>query len=517
MLFRKLAHNSRKKIDHYLTDALLAHIKPVDILTSEFLFIFCQEKSSFLKRLFTLISHELSLMNIPSTFLYHSDSISSRFPSLSIDGYQISNSLNYGKVKGDIESNNLNGYYFDWAVEIENQTIEAYNTNFFPLILSTLRTVQKCYNVNFFGSNNEMVFDYLIKSCDLLLHYFFLLKDYSLKNNKKIRIVGFENNYIPNGVYHLLCDKFSNDRDIEYIELRRGYMSYFGQYHFRESFVTCTNLIREKVLHGIAVNKDELNTIDQKKIDMDALSKPLLKAVNKISFSKFSNQKNKVISQIKNYKTGNRKVFVLFAHLFYDVPLDDCSNSFNDMCEWIKLTIEFFKGNENLLLLKPHPAEIRTDEPKKIPHETLKSFLNKTQLLKNIILLEPNEFSLSELAPFMSCGLIWRSSVAMELTFLGVPTIIAGTPIYKVLPLNYSQNRQHYFQMIDNAENIEVTESQKMGVAKYLYLLEKKHILVDCITYEAKLRKVLWNRKILEKYLVEGNAKISSITEKVLL
>jgi capsular polysaccharide export protein len=517
MVFRRSIKKSYKAKDKHLTRSLLKDIKLIDLKKSVYLFIFSQEKSSFSRRLFTLISHELSVINIPSIFLYQDDPISSRFPTLSINGFQISNSLRYGKHKGDIESDNLNGYYFDWTIDLEKQTIEAYNTNFFPLILNTLRTIQKRYNVDLNNSKNEITINNLIKSCDLLLHYFLLLKEFSSKNNKKIRIVGFENYYVPNGVFHILCDKFSDNRDIEYIELRRGYISYFGKHHFRDSFITCTNLIKEKVFHGIALSDEELNAIDEKKIDLDTLSKPLLTAVTKTPFSSFSENQKTVINRINKYLEDNRKVFVLFAHLFFDVPLDDSSNSFNDMCEWIKFTIEYFKGNENLLLLKPHPAELRPDEPKKIPNETLKSYLEKSQLSKNILLLEPREFSLLELAPYVSCGLIWRSSVAMELTFLGVPTIIAGTPIYHLLPLNYSNSRQNYFQMIDNIDDIEVTKSQKIEVAKYLSLLKRKHVHVDCITYNANARKVLWNREILEKYLKKGDVKIRSIIEKILL
>ena len=413
MFFRKPSLKSRKKNEKYITKSLLAHVKPVDISSSDYLFVFSQEKSSFPRRLFTLIARELSLMDIPSIFLYQNDTISSRFSSLSIDGYQISNSLNYGKAKGDIESNNLNGYYFDWKVDIENQTIEAYNTNFYPIILTTLRTVQKRYNVNYYNSNNEIVFEYLIKSCDLLLKYFLLLKDFSSKKSKKIRIVGFETNYIPNSVFQALCDKFSNDRDIEYIALSRGYIAYFGKHHFRESFITCNNLTKEKLSLGIGVNKDDLKAVDTEKIDFEALSKSSLKAVNKKVFSKDSNKKSDILSTINNYIAENRKVFVLFTHLFYDVPIDDSSPAFKDMCEWIKSTIDYFEKNGNLLLLKPHPVEIRPDEPKKIPNETLKSFLNNTELPKNIILLEPDDFSLPELVPYLSCGLIWRSSVAM--------------------------------------------------------------------------------------------------------
>jgi capsular polysaccharide export protein len=516
MLFKKSLKNYRKKIDHCLTDSLLGHICHVDISSSEYLFIFSHEKNSFSKRLFTLVSRELSLMNIPSVFLYQNDSIASRLPTLSINGYQISNSLNYGKTKGAITSANLTELYLSWNIDIENQFVGAYNTNFFPIILCTLRKITKLYNIDFYDSDIKIFFNYLLKSCDLLLHYFLLFKEFSSKKNKKIRIVGFEKNYIPNGIFYILCEKFSKNRDIEFIELQRGYMAYFGKYHFRDSFITCTNLNKEKVSYGTALCKSDLDKIDSQKVSLDNLSKPLLMALNKKSFSKISIKKEEVISQINGYLKANRKIFVLFAHLFHDVPYDDCSSSFEDMCEWINSTIEFFKKNDNLLLLKPHPSELRIEEPNRVPNETFKSFLNKTQLSKNIILLEPNEFTLSKIAPYVSCGLIWRSSVAMELTFLGIPTIIAGSPIYSALPLNYSQNRQHYFQMIDGINSIEVTEAQKAEVAKYLYLLERKHIHVDCLTYDAKLRKVLWNKKVVEKYLANGDANIRSIAEKML-
>ena len=70
---------------------------------------------------------------------------------------------------------------------------------------------------------------------------------------------------------------------------------------------------------------------------------------------------------------------------------------------------------------------------------------------------------------------------AMELTFLGVPCIIAGDPVYRAIPLNYSRDKSHYFQMIDGASELKVTQVQQNNVVKYLYLLKEQNIFVNCI------------------------------------
>jgi len=186
------------------------------------------------------------------------------------------------------------------------------------------------------------------------------------------------------------------------------------------------------------------------------------------------------------------------------------------MCEWIIETIKYFRGKEDLLLLKPHPAEFLTEQPKRTPNETLASFLRDTELPENILLLDIHQFSIKDLNPFISCGLIWRSSVAMELTFLEMPCIIAGNPIYRVLDLNYAKNKEHYFNMIEQSQLIKVTEEQQLAVGTYLYMLVNQHVHIECISY-SDVRKFHWNIKALRKYLKYGDEKVKSVVENMLV
>jgi hypothetical protein len=161
-------------------------------------------------------------------------------------------------------------------------------------------------------------------------------------------------------------------------------------------------------------------------------------------------------------------------------------------------------------------VEFVKNEPKKRPNETLASFLEGKIAAENIIMLEPHQFSINDLKPFLNAGLIWRSSVAMELTFLGVPCIVAGNPIYNAIPLYYSKSKDHYLKMIDNVSELEATQTQQNDVTKYLYLLANKHIPVKSITYHSKLRNSYWNPKALRAYLEKGDDKIKTIADIII-
>ena len=226
-----------------------------------------------------------------------------------------------------------------------------------------------------------------------MLKYFLLLKEYSNKNNKKIRLVGHESNYMPNGIFKILCDRFCENRDVEFVDLRRGYMSYFGETHFRDSYITCANLTYTKKQFAFAVSKADMANFSDKDVDSEALSNPAASALNKKVYHRPPDSQKQVVAKIEKYRSEGRNVFCLFAHLFYDTPIDDSSASFAGMSEWISQTVEHFSDNENLLLVKPHPVEFVESEPNKRPQETLSSFLRGKINTENIILLEPHQFS----------------------------------------------------------------------------------------------------------------------------
>ena len=519
---RKIKKKLSRLADNYYTRVLLKNIKRIDINNSEYIFIFNQTISKFTGKLYILLSHELSNRGIASCFQYKNDLWNPYSPRLDIDGYELSNSFTSEK-RFCIKSPNGQQLFFKWSVDIENKIIEAERINFFPYINNTLRTIQKRYNIFFRDEDNKPVYDDLIQTCDLLLKHFLLLKQYSQKHQKRIRFVGFESQYVPNGILKMLCDRLSYKRDIEYIEMGRGYKFYFGQHHPKESYILFFNLTKNNVETSMAISKEEWAGKDDKEVEFSESFKLVSNAIDrkiyefeKESFYKIPTGQEKVIKILDNYKSKGKKVFLLVPHVFYDSPVNDESEAFTGMCEWIIETVKYFNGKEHILLLKPHPAEFIAEQPQKAPNETLASFLGNTELPENILLLDPHQFTIKDLCPFISCGLIWRSCVAMELTFLKMPCIIAGNPMYRVLDLNYAESKEHYFNMIEQSHPIKVTDRQKKDIATYLHLLDKKHVKIECISYN-KVRKFHWNIKALRKYLKYGDERIKSVVENILV
>jgi hypothetical protein len=375
--------------------------------------------------------------------------------------------------------------------------------------------MQKRYNAFFYSDDNRPLFDELVSSCDVLLSLYMYLKKYAIKNQKKIRLVGWEVNYIPNGILKLLCDKMSTKGDIEFIEFERGYMHYFGA-NIKDSYVSCSNLTKTKAPFGWMVGRGELDgsktsAIDLK--DMDSVLKNLIK--RKTNPSK-NEERERIFQLIENYRNAGKKIYVLFSHLFYDTPVDDKSGVFAGMCDWIDSTISRFETSEHLLLLKPHPVEIWTTYPKKMPNETLASYLEGKALDANIVLLPPDLFSIADLIDSMSCALVWRSNAALELTYHGIPCIISGKPYYEILNIPIVKSREEYFAMIDNLRMLKVEENQKDEIKKYIYLLKNKYNYIEPITYDSNRRKHQWDRLAVKRFIANGGDEISNLVEKVL-
>lgn len=482
--------------------------------SSDTLYVFSAKESRFYTDVFILLAHELGKQGAQSIFLYKNALVDNYLECFSIEGRKINSSLEVKERKLSIVSDNNFEHKFQRNISPHEELVEIHHINFFPVIMCTLRAVYKRYNINW---ENEHVKNDLVKitnTCEILLNYFLLLKDFSVKNKKKVRIIGCEANYIPNSVFLYLCRLMSDKRDIEFIDFGRGYMHYFG-HHFRDSYLTAINTTYDNVDSRHAITEREFKHFKNQKISEDHFS-ALEKALLRIKSVRTNEKKCQALDKIMQYRKAGKPVFVLFAHVFFDVSIDDQSPSFKDMSSWIAETIKYFRDKDWLLVLKPHPAEIRKDYPRKEPVEKLAEFVKDIPQTPNIMLLEPDLLTLKELREHISVGLIWRSSVALELACHQVPIIIAGQPNYKILNFLYAKNRSHYFNCVDNHESIMVEDNLKSDALRYIYFLEKnKNNYFDCFKYDIKHNYYYWDRMALKTYLKNGNKEIETLVSKI--
>ena len=540
---RKIKAGYYQLNDEFFLKKILVDIEPIDLSDSDYLFIFSHRKDAYYLKLYTLIAHALSKKGYPSLFLYKdnllrrylpdmkkfskkidiSDILSIKsfevgpyFPRLIMDGKEISNSLREERTWIKISDGKSRMLNYDWNIDFDKGKIIANKINFYPVIYNTLRTIFKRYNVDFRNKKVQKITEEMVKSCDLLLFYFLLMKKYSNENNVKIRIVAWEQNYIPNGVFKDLCDFLSTKRDIEYIDFARGYPRYFG--HFRhDSYIVTSNLTYTCMKTRLEVTREELKAFTNNH-DINHTLKEIKKMRKEPNINNFTHEQNDVLKLLNKHKDSGKNIFLLFTHLFYDTPIYDISPAFKDMCNWVLETIEFFKKNDDFLLLKPHPVEINQDNPKFNPDETLLTFLknNNIHLTENIFLLKPRLFGLNEIAPFVDCGLIWRSSVSLELPFYNVPCIISGSPPYKILDFYYAENKKDYFKLIKSIKKLSVTEDLKLNVIRYRECMKNKHKYIRSIPYNDKIKRNHFKNTYLDEYLKKGDEAINLLLDKML-
>ncbi|MCK4799088.1 MAG: hypothetical protein KAT05_17070, partial [Spirochaetes bacterium] len=299
-ILNAIKRNIYLKNDKQCTLRLLNKIPKLDIHEATKIFFFSSTNIDYYNRLYLLFGYELAKRGIPSCFLFENELISPHFPLFEVDNYQISNSLLVNKRRIHFISKKSQKNIFDWNVDLKREKILAEELNFFPLIRSNLRSFHKSYNIDFSDPINIKFMNRLIESCDLLLKYFFLLQTYALKNEINIRIVGREPSYIPDGLFKTVCSKFSINREIEYIDLGRGYMHYFGL-PMVSSYVAVTNSTKNNGIGRLVITNDEFKKFREKQIN----KKKMTVAIDKVLMNRQkrgkSKNKKQVVKRISEY------------------------------------------------------------------------------------------------------------------------------------------------------------------------------------------------------------------------
>ena len=470
-------------------------------------------KMDFYNKLYLIFAKVISDMGYTCSFLTKNHLYRKYFPQFSFNGKGLTDSIDIlgpHQLAVTIKNGQLDQYYrslpklkFKWNIDYENKIIEGECVNFYDIILSTIRTVTKSYNINFHTHGNQQILKILIKNCDQILDTYLNLIKYAELNKVKLLIVGWEVNYIPNGVF-LIINKKLTSSFIEVIDLDRSYMHYFTSKRVH-NYITGQNCTKQNTSSRGDLNSMFIDKIRKIEVNSQEYSSKIYQIMNSYK-KKWGISQKQNIEKINNYTKGN--IFVLFSHVFWDTAIFDYSNCFPDgMCQWIDETIEYFKRKDDLLILKPHPHEKNLGA-----NETLCSYINSkySNLPENIILLNSDNFTTGELIDKMTCGLIWRSSVGLELICMGIPCIITGNPLYKGIDLIYAKNKEDYFNLIDNAQNLRVTEASKKNVCQYFYYMENLQS-IEFRYCKNSGYGIIWDYKEIRKFLKYGDKELDKI------
>mgnify|MGYP006410535095 FL=1 len=149
----------------------------------------------------------------------------------------------------------------------------------------------------------------------------------------------------------------------------------------------------------------------------------------------------------------NKPTALLSANVVWDLAALNKEVFTKSMADWIIETINWFKQHpEYQLIVKSHPAEYFPGIPE--TKETVISMIQKefSEIPKNIFVLSAKVSStVYDLLSLSSVGLVFTSSVGMEMAARGFPVISAGKSHYSGYGFIYNPSSQsEYFRILEN-------------------------------------------------------------------
>lgn len=184
-----------------------------------------------------------------------------------------------------------------------------------------------------------------------------------------------------------------------------------------------------------------------------------------VLYAKLNNLETEYISNDENF-------CVLFTNLNFDSAVIGKHTIFNSMTEWIKETVRFWEENidDVKLYIRIHPGEKKLVTPSE---DFVSSILDNNTSSKVVIIDATNEISSYELIEKMKFGIIYSSTIGLEVLYYGKECVIGGDPFFLTSGLfdKFSNLDEYYLklQQLISQKVLKIEDKRKEELIKYLY------------------------------------------------
>lgn len=182
-------------------------------------------------------------------------------------------------------------------------------------------------------------------------------------------------------------------------------------------------------------------------------------------------------SDIKKFVSDDRPIFLLACNVIGDSSMLNRETIFRSHKDFIEQTVSYFKTHTQYkLIIRIHPGEEWVTTKVKIKLGAFsKDLLSDNE---NIHVIDSNvKINTFSLIPFVKAGLVWISSVGVDMVVRGVPVISTAKPKYHGLGVvEEPKSIEEYFRKIEelaNKQDVTPSKEQIVKAKEYLYLVFK--------------------------------------------
>ncbi|MFZ4784851.1 MAG: hypothetical protein ACOYLH_05190 [Flavobacteriales bacterium] len=170
-------------------------------------------------------------------------------------------------------------------------------------------------------------------------------------------------------------------------------------------------------------------------------------------------------------KLQHSSFVALFTNLNFDTAVLGRNPHFQSMHDWIEKVIRFWREYNitTKLVIRVHPAELKLiTASSDFIGDKIKSWMGDAQ---NIMLYDAaDKVDSYALIEHMRFGLIYSSTIGMEIAYAGKPVLIGGDAFFKKQPfVHFHKNENDYFEKLTAMLNSEVLETpDKSDVLRFV-------------------------------------------------
>ncbi len=372
----------------------------------------------------------------------------------------------------------------EWRIDWGAGIAEAGGINYFAYFQERLSQQARKYRVTDLTDPEsakrfaalQLRADVALTLCEKLL----TLADHS----RPIRIALMDSHFAPQGIIREWCVQIGRSHGIHAVAISVGYENYFSNLTSREATtlavedLTAQPEVRQPYLGGL--HRMEACLAENPHLDRepdDQLMSWICQDRSNVGES--SRSREHVSRRVQKVRADGGKVFVALGKVSIDFAAPgDRGFAHDDFVSWINHLIEAVTGTDNLLLIKPHPHELRKEIV--VQGVQLLRELVVPDLPRNVLFLEHDAFNTHELAEFVDTAFLWNGTAALEFSVLGVAVVLASIWADRDYPvgLEVLRSRKEYEDVLSGKRALVSAAGVQRRAATFLRLMRSDHVAI---------------------------------------
>ncbi|WFE89359.1 hypothetical protein K1718_24920 [Roseibium porphyridii] len=343
----------------------------------------------------------------------------------------------------------------EWKIDWKNKVLECDGVNYFQGVFEYLANRYRRFDIDIEKAPIQKFFYTQLLKCDRAVSICKDIQSNPALKGVPVRFMAVSAQTSPSYIYKEFCAEVGYKDDMHLIFHINGYENYFSNLGTKVASTMGVRdmTVRPFIRSPLIVRRDMLELPADSEVEKERLKTVL--TADRVGVVGQTPVVAAVEKRIREHRAKGGKVIVCYGKVLCDlgVPYDG-GPAHRDILDWVNHTIECARKSDALVLIKPHPHELR---PEIARHLTQTLFDGITvELPDNVILLGHDWFNNSRLKDMMDVAILWNGTSCLEMSVWGLPVVICAHfgmidyPVELIAP----ESRADYERMICAPESL---------------------------------------------------------------